>query len=87
MTSEPIKPGDTSPAGLPEPPAHADNHGGTVANWTANGIIVLAFLVATIGVVMGNRVVFICGAVLVPIGLIVGKVLSGMGYGASHHDS
>jgi hypothetical protein len=63
--------------------AHADDHGSTPANWTANILIVLGFLVGTVGVVFGNRVLLVVGVALLPIGLIAGKLLSGMGYGKS----
>ena len=62
---------------------HVEDHGGTLANWTANALIVIAFLVGTVGVVLGNQVVFWVGVALIPIGLIAGKLLSGMGYGKS----
>jgi hypothetical protein len=72
-------------AGDGEP--HADDHGSTPANWTANVLIVVGFLLGTVGVVMGNRVVLWVGVALIPIGLIVGKLLSGMGYGRPHESA
>lgn len=60
---------------------HPD-HGHTVAAWTAVVIITVAFLVGTIGVVVAKPSVFWIGAALIPVGLIAGKVLALMGFGA-----
>jgi hypothetical protein len=76
----------TSPVGAhadSQPGSHADDHGSTPANWTANVLIVLGFLLGTVGVVFGNRTVLIVGVVLIPVALVAGKLLSGMGYGKS----
>jgi len=59
-----------------------DDHGHTVAAWTAVAIITLAFLVGTIGVVIAKPSVFWIGAGLIPVGLIAGKVLALLGFGA-----
>lgn len=83
--SDSLKPAGGGPAAGSEPgqwePPH-DNHGRTPANWTVSIVITLAFLVGTIGVLIGSAVVFWVGVALIPIGLVVGKVMSGMGYGA-----
>jgi hypothetical protein len=63
-----------------------DNHGQTPAAWTAVIIIIVAFLVGTIGVVIANPVVFWVGVALVVIGGVVGKVMSMAGMGASPRD-
>jgi len=60
---------------------HLD-HGHTVAAWTAVIIITVAFLVGTIGVVIAKPSVFWIGAALIPVGLIAGKVLALLGFGA-----
>ena len=60
---------------------HPD-HGHTVAAWTAVAIITLAFLVGTIGVVVAKPSIFWIGAALIPVGLIAGKVLALLGFGA-----
>jgi len=60
---------------------HVD-HGHTVAAWTGVIIITLAFLVGTIGVVIAKPAVFWIGAALIPVGLIAGKVLALLGFGA-----
>ena len=60
---------------------HPD-HGHTVAAWSAVVIITLAFLIGTIGVVIAQPSVFWIGAALIPVGLIAGKVLALLGFGA-----
>lgn len=63
-----------------------DNHGQTPAAWTAVIIIIVAFLVGTVGLVIGNWVVFGIGVGLVVVGGIAGKVMSMAGMGASPKD-
>ncbi len=61
-----------------------DNHGQTPAAWTAVIIIMIAFLLGTIAVVIGNWVLFwIGGVALAVVGGITGKVMSMMGMGAA----
>ena len=55
-----------------------DNHGQTPANWTGATIIMLAFIVGTLGVVLAQPIVFWVGVALIPIGMVVWKVMSGM---------
>jgi len=62
---------------------HPD-HGHTVAAWSAVIIITLAFLIGTIGVVIAKPSVFWIGAALIPVGLIAGKVLALLGFGAKN---
>lgn len=62
-------------------PAHVHSHGNTPAAWTGAVIIMIAFVVATLGVVMGNWIMFGIGAVLVIVGAVVGKVMQMMGLG------
>lgn len=59
-----------------------DNHGSTPAAWTAVVIITIAFAVGTLGVMLGNWVMFWVGAGLVVLGAVVGKVMQRMGLGA-----
>lgn len=57
-------------------------HGNTPAAWTACSIIMVAFLFGTIGVVIANWYLFwIGGVALAIVGVIVGRVMAGMGYG------
>lgn len=58
------------------------HHGNTPAAWTTVVIITIAFVVGTLGVILGNWTVFWAGAALVVVGAIVGKVMQMMGLGA-----
>ncbi len=58
--------------------AHEDNHGQTPANWTGATIIMLAFIVGTLGVVLAVPIVFWVGVALIPTGMVVWKVMAGM---------
>jgi hypothetical protein len=55
-----------------------DNHGQTPANWTGATIIMLAFIVGTLGVVLDTQIMFWIGVTLIPVGVIVWKVMAGM---------
>jgi len=62
--------------------AEHEDHGNTPAAWTAVIIIILAFLVGSIAVVVGNWPLFWIGGVgLFILGGVVGKVMSMMGMG------
>lgn len=60
-----------------------EDHGHTVAAWTAVGIAMLAFLIGCIGVVVARPTIFWIGIALLPVALIVGKVLALLGFGKS----
>jgi hypothetical protein len=60
-----------------------EDHGHTVAAWTAVGIAILAFLVGCIGVVVARPPIFWIGIALLPVALIAGKVLALLGFGKS----
>lgn len=55
-----------------------DNHGRTPANWTGASIIMLAFVVGTLGVVLAQPIIFWIGVGLVVVGMITWKVMLGM---------
>lgn len=58
------------------------SHGNTPAAWTAVIIMMLAFVLGTLAVVLGNWPLFWIGGVgLFVIGGIVGRVMAQMGYG------
>jgi len=60
----------------------SDSHGNTPAAWTACLIIMLAFLIGTLAVVLGNWPMFWIGGVALGIaGIVVGWVMSMMGMG------
>ncbi len=61
--------------------AEHDNHGQTPAAWTAVIIVMVAFFVSTLGIVLGQWVMFWIGAGMVVLGGIVGKVMSMAGLG------
>lgn len=61
--------------------SEATHHGHTVAAWVLSGIIMLAFLVGSIGVVLDNRIIFWTGVGLIPVGIIAGQVLANLGFG------
>jgi hypothetical protein len=62
-------------------PVQHDDHGSTPAAWTAVAIIMIAFVVGTLAIVLGNWPMFWVGAGLVVVGAIAGKVMSMMGLG------
>ncbi|WP_088290413.1 HGxxPAAW family protein [Kineosporia sp. A_224] len=68
-------------------PAHdyEQDHGNSVAAWTGVALIMLGFLVSSIGVGILSLWVSIAGGVVVVIGAVAWKVLSSMGYGAGTH--
>jgi hypothetical protein len=59
------------------------NHGNTPAAWTAVTIALAGFLVGGIGLMAGSMVVFWIGIALMPAAIVVGTVMSRMGYGAA----
>lgn len=60
------------------PPA---NHGKTIAAWTTTWVVVAGGVVAAIGMVLSLVWLFWVGIGLCIAGLVVGKVLSVLGYG------
>ena len=60
---------------------HHDDHGSTPAAWTAVAIIVIAFIVGTLAIILGNWPMFWVGVGLVVVGAAVGKVMAMMGMG------
>jgi hypothetical protein len=62
-----------------------EDHGHSVAAWTAVGIVLLGSLIAAIGVLLPNLVLGIIGGVVVVAGALSGKFLSMAGYGSKAH--
>jgi hypothetical protein len=58
------------------------HHGNTPAAWTGVFVILVGFVVAGIGLVLENMLLFWIGVVLAPVGVIVGKIMQKMGLGA-----
>lgn len=63
----------------------SDSHGNTPAAWTAVTIVLLAFLVGSIGLMVGSMLTFWIGVALAPIGALAGSVMSKMGHGSTSH--
>jgi hypothetical protein len=63
-----------------------DNHGQTPAAWTAVIIIMVAFILGCVAVVIAQPWLVAVAAVLIVVGVVVGKVMSMMGLGATHQD-
>ena len=61
----------------------SDNHGNTIAAWTAVGVVLLGFIVGGIGLMVESWTTFWVGVALLPIGIVIGAILSKMGHGAS----
>jgi len=62
--------------------AHS-NHGNTIAAWTAVGVIMIGAFISSLAVVFATVTMFVVGLVVCVVGVIVGKVLSKAGYGAT----
>ncbi len=58
-----------------------EDHGSTPAAWTGVVIIILAFVVGTLAIILGNWPLFWVGVGLVVLGAVVGKVMAMMGLG------
>jgi hypothetical protein len=65
---------------------HVDDHGHSVAAWTAVTILLVASAIMAIAVAFPNVWLFIGGVVLAVVGVVAGKVLSMAGYGAAQRD-
>ncbi len=64
------------------------NHGNTPAAWTGVRIVFLGFVVAGLGLVLENMLLFWIGCALGPVGGLVGYVMGKAGMGGSplEHD-
>jgi hypothetical protein len=58
-----------------------EDHGSTPAAWTTVIIVVLAFIVSTLALILGNWPLFWVGVGMVVLGGVVGKVMAMMGLG------
>jgi hypothetical protein len=65
---------------------HEDDHGHSVAAWTAVTILIVASAVMSLAVLFPNRWLFVGGVVLAVVGVVAGKVLSMAGHGAAQRD-
>lgn len=74
------------PTDLGPVPVH-DKHGSTPAAWTAVVVIILGFVVGTVSLTAGNWVTFALGVALVPLGAIIGAVMSKAGLGKDRNEA
>lgn len=58
------------------------HHGNTPAAWTGVTIILIGFVIGGIGMVIDQWLLFWVGLALLPVGAIIGKIMSLMGMGA-----
>jgi hypothetical protein len=61
--------------------SESSHHGHTVAAWALSILMMVAFLVGSLGLILANYTIFWIGVILVPVSGIVGKVLANMGFG------
>jgi len=61
------------------------HHGNTPAAWTTVTIALSGFVVGGIGVMAESMPVFWIGVAFAPVAVLVGYVMSRMGYGAAGH--
>jgi predicted membrane channel-forming protein YqfA (hemolysin III family) len=60
---------------------HEDNHGKTVAAWTAVIVMLVGSTISSIAVLMASPLIFWVGIVVCALGGVAGLVLRSMGYG------
>ena len=63
-----------------------EDHGHSIAAWTAVTICIIASAIMAIAVAFPNVWLFVGGVVLAIVGAVAGKVLSMAGYGAAQRD-
>ena len=63
-----------------------EDHGHSIAAWTAVTICIVAAAIMAVAVAFPNRWLFVGGVVLLIVGAVAGKVLSMAGYGAADRD-
>ena len=62
---------------------HGENHGNSVAAWTAVTIITVGFIVGGVAFAFSSVWMFWTGVALCVLGVAAGKVLAMMGFGVS----
>lgn len=62
-----------------------EDHGHSVAAWTAVGIILVGSAIASVAVLLPNVVLGVLGGVVIVAGAIAGKVMSMAGLGSKGH--
>ncbi|GAB2674370.1 HGxxPAAW family protein [Thalassiella azotivora] len=66
--------------------AHHDDHGHSVAAWTLVAIVLVGCLISSFALVLAQPWMFWAGLGVVVVGLVVGKVLQAMGFGAKVYE-
>ncbi len=64
---------------------HPDNHGKSVASWTAVCIELLAAVLIGVGIMFNQHALAWIGAVLVVVGVIAGAGLTAAGFASAPH--
>ena len=59
-----------------------EDHGHSVAAWTAVGVLLVGTAVMALAVALAHVALFVVGAVICVVGVVLGKVLGMAGYGA-----
>jgi hypothetical protein len=59
------------------------NHGNTPAAWTGVVLLLVAFVVAGVGLMAMNWPTFWVGVIIAPVGLIAAVIMSKTGHGAT----
>ena len=60
---------------------HSDNHGQTVAAWTAVIIILVGSTISAIAIIAASPMGFWLGMIVAVLGVVAGAVLRKLGYG------
>jgi hypothetical protein len=68
-------------AGSADEHTHHENHGNSIAAWTAVVIITLAFVIGAFAVMSATVWLFWASVGLCAVGVVAGKVLALMGFG------
>jgi hypothetical protein len=61
------------------------HHGNTPAAWTGVVIVLVGFVIAGLGLIVGSWLMFWIGVILWPVAGVVVKVMQRMGLGADTH--
>lgn len=64
-----------------------EDHGHSVAAWTAVAIILVGSAITSAAVVMPSVALGVVGGIVIVAGAVAGKLLAMAGYGAAAHDS
>lgn len=75
-------PGATSVSSVGLPPRAAPtNHGKTSAAWVTTYVIILGGVLCTFGAIFQSMILIVGGAVVLVLGMVVGRIMQAMGFG------